>query len=436
MRTAAVATALATLAVLGAGGSSARAVEDDVPTRQQVQQAEDAVVAGQRDVDAVRADLVAAREKVATAQLAASKAAEAFNGARYDARQARLDADAARVVETEAQAHSDRLRDVFRRNAVRSLTTHSELAVLSSLADSDGLGELLSRSSAIRVGRQAFTVRNDDLEAAADAASAAREAADQAEDDAVAAADRARVARGEARDAAAGAVAEEQVAAGREQALVAELARLQDVSIAVAQRRESGLERRRAAAEAARRAEEQRQAELAQQAAAAAAQPEPAPAPETASPEPTQDPEPDPEPAPEPPAPETPAPETPAPAPSGGASAAIAFARAQLGDPYRWAASGPDAWDCSGLTAGAWAAGGTSLPHYSVAQYEQSTPISPGELRPGDLVFWGDSSSPSSIYHVALYAGDGMIIHAPRTGRPVTEESMYYWIEPNFYARP
>ncbi len=85
---------------------------------------------------------------------------------------------------------------------------------------------------------------------------------------------------------------------------------------------------------------------------------------------------------------------------------------------------------------GAWAAGGTSLPHYSVAQYQQSTPISAGNLQPGDLVFWGSSSSSSSIYHVALYVGDGMIIHAPRTGRDVEEVSMSYWITPNFYARP
>jgi cell wall-associated NlpC family hydrolase len=85
---------------------------------------------------------------------------------------------------------------------------------------------------------------------------------------------------------------------------------------------------------------------------------------------------------------------------------------------------------------GAWQAGGRYLPHYSVAQYEQSTPISAGSLRPGDLVFWGSSSSPSSIYHVALYVGGGQIIHAPRTGRPVTQESMYYWIPPNFMARP
>lgn len=84
----------------------------------------------------------------------------------------------------------------------------------------------------------------------------------------------------------------------------------------------------------------------------------------------------------------------------------------------------------------AWAQGGRALPHYSVAQYEQSTPVRSSQLRPGDLVFWGSSSSPSSIYHVALYAGGGRIVHAPRTGRDVEEVSMHYWIPPNFYARP
>ena len=122
--------------------------------------------------------------------------------------------------------------------------------------------------------------------------------------------------------------------------------------------------------------------------------------------------------------------------PSGGAAAAIAFARAQIGDPYVWAAAGPDAWDCSGLTMGAWAAGGITLPHYSVAQYTQSTRITASQLAPGDLVFWGSSSNPSSIYHVALYVGDGQIIHAPRTGRTVSQESMYYWRASNFFARP
>ena len=86
---------------------------------------------------------------------------------------------------------------------------------------------------------------------------------------------------------------------------------------------------------------------------------------------------------------------------------------------------------------GAWRAGGISLPHYSVAQYDRVDARSrAARSGPGDLVFWGSSSSPSSIYHVALYVGNGMIIQAPRTGRDVEEVSMYYWITPNFYARP
>ena len=123
------------------------------------------------------------------------------------------------------------------------------------------------------------------------------------------------------------------------------------------------------------------------------------------------------------------------PATNGGAAAAIAFARAQLGEPYQWGAAGPGSWDCSGLMMGAWAQGGVSLPHYSAAQYAASTPISSSQLRPGDLVFWGTTSSPSSIHHVAMYLGNGMIIHAPRTGRPVSIDSMYYWIPPNFFGR-
>ncbi len=83
----------------------------------------------------------------------------------------------------------------------------------------------------------------------------------------------------------------------------------------------------------------------------------------------------------------------------------------------------------------AWQAGGVALPHYSVAQYDATTPITASQLRPGDLLFWGTTSDPGSIHHVALYAGDGMMVHAPRTGRPVTFESMYYWVPPNFFGR-
>ena len=111
---------------------------------------------------------------------------------------------------------------------------------------------------------------------------------------------------------------------------------------------------------------------------------------------------------------------------SSGASAAIAFARAQIGKPYEWAATGPDTFDCSGLTMRAWERGGVSLPHYSVAQYEQGRKVAISDLRRGDLVFFGsDRGNPGSIYHVGLYIGGGQMIEAPYTGEDVRVSSIY-----------
>jgi cell wall-associated NlpC family hydrolase len=84
----------------------------------------------------------------------------------------------------------------------------------------------------------------------------------------------------------------------------------------------------------------------------------------------------------------------------------------------------------------AWQAGGIALPHYSAGQYTASTPITEDQLQPGDLLFWGSSSDPDSIYHVALYLGGGMMIHAPRTGETVRTAPIDEWISPNFFARP
>ncbi len=102
-------------------------------------------------------------------------------------------------------------------------------------------------------------------------------------------------------------------------------------------------------------------------------------------------------------------------APNARAASAVAFAFAQLGKAYGWGATGPDAYDCSGLTQAAWAAAGVALPRTSYSQVSAGTPVSPSELAPGDLVFYYDGLS-----HVALYVGDGQIIHASRTGVPIT----------------
>jgi cell wall-associated NlpC family hydrolase len=108
-----------------------------------------------------------------------------------------------------------------------------------------------------------------------------------------------------------------------------------------------------------------------------------------------------------------------------GAAKAIAFAKEQLGDPYLWAATGPDRWDCSGLTMRAWQQAGVNLPHWSVAQWVVSTPVSRSQARPGDLVFYAyNQSDYRTIHHVALYLGGGLVIEAPYTGANVRISSV------------
>jgi peptidoglycan DL-endopeptidase CwlO len=110
-----------------------------------------------------------------------------------------------------------------------------------------------------------------------------------------------------------------------------------------------------------------------------------------------------------------------APIPVGaGASEAVAAAESRVGMPYVWGAAGPDAFDCSGLVMWAWAHAGVSLPHFSGAQYADTTHISMSQLQPGDLVFFSDTGQ-----HVAMYVGGGMIVEAPHTGATVHIVPLY-----------
>jgi cell wall-associated NlpC family hydrolase len=98
-------------------------------------------------------------------------------------------------------------------------------------------------------------------------------------------------------------------------------------------------------------------------------------------------------------------------APDARVKAVLAFACAQVGDPYVWAGAGPNIWDCSGLVLQAWRQAGVSLPHSSRIQATYGQHVTFGSLRPGDLVFFH-----SPISHVGIYLGAGMMVHAPRTG--------------------
>jgi cell wall-associated NlpC family hydrolase len=434
VRATGLATAVALTLMVGSVGVAAA---DEAPSRRDVREARSAVRDQERSVATVQAELVLANERLRASAVEAAQAAEAWNGARYRLQQAREAAAAAARQSEVATADVDRQQQAYAEALTTSYELAPELTGLSAIADADGIESVIDRATTMQNAQTALDGQYDAFRAAATLAEVATDQAEQARQ---AAADRqqeARDARDAARAAAAAAQQEATAVAQEKDALIAELARLQDISVSLAERRQAALEEAAAAAaaQAAQAAQEQAEQQAQQEQQGPAQQQAPQQASSGGggggggeSQQPT--PQPAPQPAPQP----TPQPAPPAPA--GGASAAVAFARDQIGEPYRWGAAGPDAWDCSGLTMGAWSAGGRSLPHYSVAQYEQSTPISAAQLQPGDLVFWGSSSSPSSIYHVALYAGGGQIIHAPRTGRPVTEESMYYWTTPNFYARP
>ena len=103
-----------------------------------------------------------------------------------------------------------------------------------------------------------------------------------------------------------------------------------------------------------------------------------------------------------------------APAASGKGQTALAWARKQLGKPYVFGATGPGSFDCSGLTLGAWKAAGVGINRTSQAQFRNGRAVSKADLQPGDLVFYY-----GGISHVALYVGNGTIIHAPHPGSSV-----------------
>ncbi|WP_331766586.1 NlpC/P60 family protein [Embleya sp. NBC_00896] len=101
------------------------------------------------------------------------------------------------------------------------------------------------------------------------------------------------------------------------------------------------------------------------------------------------------------------------------AAKAVAYARAQLGKPYVYGATGPNAFDCSGLVQAAYKSAGISLPRVTTAQFTADTHVSISNLKPGDLVFFY-----SGISHVGIYIGDGKMIHAPNPRKSVEISSI------------
>ncbi|MFE9293337.1 C40 family peptidase [Streptomyces niveus] len=101
-------------------------------------------------------------------------------------------------------------------------------------------------------------------------------------------------------------------------------------------------------------------------------------------------------------------------APSANGGKALNYAVEQIGKPYLWGAEGPEAYDCSGLTSRAWARAGVNVPRTSQQQWAELPRVKLSELRPGDLVVYFPKAT-----HVAMYLGEGKVVHAPRPGSRV-----------------
>ncbi len=170
----------------------------------------------------------------------------------------------------------------------------------------------------------------------------------------------------------------------------------------------------------------------------------PAPSPSAPGPQPSQ-----PAPSPSAPAPSPSQPPAPTPPPVTGpqpnaaaVATAIAFARAQLGEPYVFGGAGPDGWDCSGLTMMAYAAAGIAIGgHGATAHYNRASTrgllVPWAQVQPGDLIFYSTGGSTSaSKYHVTIYIGNGQMIEAPYPGVPVRITTARSFDRVPFVARP
>lgn len=115
------------------------------------------------------------------------------------------------------------------------------------------------------------------------------------------------------------------------------------------------------------------------------------------------------------------------PASSQQAATALAFAESVQGRPYRYGGTGPNTYDCSGLTGAAYDAAGLNLPRTAAQQYGSGPHVAIADLRPGDLLFWGtDPNDPATIFHTAIYAGAGMMVSANHTGDVVRLQHIWW----------
>ncbi|MDR7383730.1 NlpC/P60 family protein [Promicromonospora iranensis] len=409
----------------------------DPPSAEDVRAARDAVAAGTLDVQQAEAALVSLRSELEAARIRVQVAAADYAEAQQAVEQAEQEVSAARAAAKKAHggevAARAGLAEVYRASA-----RDADLGSLGIAFEADSVPDMVGRNAAERaVQRKLGGAMTEYQEARASSESAdARWSAAKKQRDA--AADQAEAAFDAAQAATEDLEARTRAAEAERTVLVERLAHLRETSVAIEREREAA---QAAAAEAAREAEAQAELERQEEARTEAAAPA---EPRTERPD---------EraaddggsggsaggqaPAPRPAAPVGPPTSGVTVGAEGLGIGAVAWARTKIGAPYLLGAAGPSAYDCSGLTMMSWASQGVDITRTSRSQYLAVGKVGYGSLRPGDLIFYGsEPSDPSSIYHVAMYTGGGMMIEATLPGQPLSENPLRLSNAMPFAGRP
>lgn len=110
------------------------------------------------------------------------------------------------------------------------------------------------------------------------------------------------------------------------------------------------------------------------------------------------------------------------------AQTVVSAAQSQIGKPYVWGATGPNAYDCSGLVQYAYSQAGKNVGRTTYQQAGAGQHISVSQAQPGDILMWGD-------YHDAIYVGNNQYVHAPQPGQNVTQASISSYFMPDYAIR-
>ncbi|GEK22518.1 hypothetical protein CXY01_30380 [Cellulomonas xylanilytica] len=456
----------ALVATMLAAGASSAVAEPTPPSAQDVQRAQGAVRSAERSVASMEVRLAQLSAQTDAAELQVQQAGEAYNRAVVDAdaaQQASADA-VARSKDASATAEDARRQLVaIAREVARS---GGSTDLLQALLSSDGFQDVARRSTALdRISGKADEAVQE-FRATQLVATTLAERAAEAADAAKAAKDATAEALAAAEQAQTDAVAAQTAAATERDGLITALAAARQTSTEVERARQDFVDQqRREREEAAARAAAMRPpaappttttppasggGTTAPPASGGGTTAPPASGGGTTAPPVTTNPPPvvsNPQPPVAPPVTTPP----PAPAPTGGyglgtgrssgsaegGAAALAWAQTKIGLPYVWGGVGPNGYDCSGLSMSAWRTAGVNLARTTRDQYKQVLKISYSELRPGDLVFWSTNpNNPDSIYHVAIWAGNGQIMEASKPGDPLRTIAMRWGNTMPFAGRP